>query len=96
MFFSTSVFSQKIIKHKIKSGESILGLALKYKVSEKSIYELNPKTKGAILSLNQEIKIPNKNFKEKEKKSKKDKKELIVEKKETKDTKKDSKNQTTI
>lgn len=96
LFFSTSVFSQKIIKHKIKSGESILGLALKYKVSEKSIYELNPKTKGAILSLNQEIKIPNKNFKEKEKKSKKDKKELIVEKKKKKDTKKDSKNQTTI
>ena len=79
-FFSISSFSQKIIKHKISKGESILGLAIKYDVSEKDIYELNPKTKGALLQLNQELRIPNKKFKEKEKPSKKDKKELLVEK----------------
>ncbi len=80
LFFSISSFSQKVIKHKIKSGESILGLAIKYGVSEKDIYELNPKTKGALLQLNQELRIPNKKFKEKEKPSKKDKKELLAEK----------------
>ncbi len=79
-FFSISSFSQKIIKHKISKGESILGLAIKYDVSEKDIYELNPKTKGALLQLNQELRIPNKKFKEKEKPSKKDKIELLVEK----------------
>lgn len=80
LFFSISSFSQKVIKHKIKSGESILGLAIKYGVSEKDIYELNPKTKGALLQLNQELRIPNKKNKEKEKPSKKDKKELLAEK----------------
>ncbi len=93
LFCSGNVFSQKILKHKIKSGESILGLALKYKVSEKSIYELNPKTKGAILRLNEEIKIPNKNFKEKEKKSKK---ELAAEKKDKKESLKEAKDKKTV
>ena len=85
LFFSISSFSQKVIKHKIKSGESILGLAIKYGVSEKDIYELNPKTKGALLQLNQELRIPNKKFKEKEKPSKKDKKEVVPEKNKKKD-----------
>jgi LysM repeat protein len=80
LFFSISSFSQKVIKHKISKGETILGLAIKYGVSEKEIYDLNPKTKGALLQLNQEIRIPNKKSKEKEKTSKKDKKELVVEK----------------
>ncbi len=80
LFFSISSFSQKVIKHKISKGETILGLAIKYGVSEKEIYELNPKTKGALLQLNQEIRIPNKKNKEKEKPSKKDKKEVVAEK----------------
>lgn len=80
LFFSISSFSQKVIKHKISKGETILALALKYNVSEKDIYEMNPKTKGALLQLNQELRIPNKKFKEKEKPSKKDKKELLAEK----------------
>ena len=80
IFFSISSFSQKVIKHKISKGETILGLAIKYGVSEKEIYELNPKTKGALLQLNQEIRIPNKKNKEKEKPSKKDKKEVVAEK----------------
>ena len=67
LFFSISSFSQKVIKHKISKGETILGLAIKYGVSEKEIYELNPKTKGALLQLNQEIRIPNKKNKEKQK-----------------------------
>ena len=87
LFFSISSFSQKVIKHKIKSGESILGLAIKYGVSEKDIYELNPKSKGALLQLNQELRIPNKKFKEKEKPSKKDKKELLSEKNKKKEIK---------
>ena len=80
LFFSISSFSQKVIKHKIKSGETILGLSIKYNVSEKDIYELNPKTKGALLQLNQDLRIPNKKFKEKEKPLKKDKKEVVLEK----------------
>ena len=65
LFFSVSAFSQKVIKHKISKGETILALALKYNVSEKDIYKLNPKTKGSLLQLNQELRIPNKKFKEK-------------------------------
>lgn len=80
-FFTLSAFSQKVIKHKISKGETILGLAIKYDVSEKDIYDLNPKTKGALLQLDQVIRIPNKKFKEKEKTSKKDKKEKLVDKK---------------
>jgi len=80
LFFSLSAFSQKVIKHKISKGETILGLAIKYDVSEKDIYELNPKAKGALLQLNQVLRIPNKKFKEKEKPSKVDKKEKLVDK----------------
>lgn len=79
-FFSLAAFSQKVIKHKISKGETILGLAIKYDVSEKDIYELNPKAKGALLQLNQVLRIPNKKFKEKEKPSKVDKKEKLVDK----------------
>lgn len=82
LFSCMNAFSQKVIKHKIKSGESIYGLALKYDVTEKEIYALNPKAKGALLQLNQVISVPNKKFKEKEKPAKKDKKEVLVEKKE--------------
>jgi len=77
-FFSITAFSQKVIKHKIAKGETILGLAIKYDVSEKDIYELNPKTKGALLQLDQVLRIPNKKYKEKEKPSKKEKKEKLV------------------
>jgi LysM repeat protein len=77
-FFSITAFSQKVIKHKIAKGETILGLAIKYDVSEKDIYELNPKTKGALLQLDQVLRIPNKKHKEKEKPSKKEKKEKLV------------------
>jgi cell wall-associated NlpC family hydrolase len=81
LFSSVDAFSQKIIKHKIKSGESIYGIALKYDLTEKEMYAANPKTKGALLQLGQIINIPNKKYKEQEKPSKKDKKELIIEKK---------------
>jgi len=81
-FSSVNSFSQKVIKHKIKSGESIYGLALKYDLTEKEIYALNPKTKGSLLQLGQVISIPNKKYKEKAKAPKKDKKELVINKKE--------------
>jgi LysM repeat protein len=79
-FISLAAVSQKVIKHKISKGETILALAIKYDVSEKDIYELNPKAKGALLQLNQVLRIPNKKFKEKEKPSKLDKKEKLVDK----------------
>ncbi|WP_158527034.1 C40 family peptidase [Flavobacterium aciduliphilum] len=71
LVFSVQVQAQKIIKHKIKSGESIYGLALKYDLTEKEIYAVNPKTKGALLQLGQVVNIPNKKYKEKSKPSKK-------------------------
>jgi cell wall-associated NlpC family hydrolase len=85
LFCSINAFSQKIIKHKIKSGESIYGLALKYDLTEKEMYAANPKTKGALLQLGQVVNIPNKKYREKVKPVKKDKKELVVEKKEKKE-----------
>ena len=85
LFCSASAFSQKIIKHKIKSGESIYGLALKYDLTEKEMYAANPKTKGALLQLGQVVNIPNNKYKEKVKPAKKEKKEQIAEKKEKKD-----------
>jgi len=85
LFCFTSVFSQKIIKHKIKSGESIYGLALKYDLTEKEMYAANPKTKGALLQLGQVVNIPNKKYKEKAKPTKKEKKEQLAEKKEKKE-----------
>ncbi|MEC4003905.1 LysM peptidoglycan-binding domain-containing protein [Flavobacterium sp. SUN052] len=77
LFFNLNVFSQKIIKHKIKNGESIYGLALKYDLTEKEMYAANPKTKGALLQLGQVVNIPNKKYKEKEKKEKVKPKEKV-------------------
>jgi cell wall-associated NlpC family hydrolase len=73
LFLSTQTFAQKIIKHKVKSGESIYSIAKKYDVTQSEIFDLNPKLKGAVLGLNAEVKIPNKKFKEKEKATKKEK-----------------------
>ena len=69
LFFSSSmVFSYFIIKHTVVEGESIYSIAKKYKVSESDIYELNPKSKGALLQLKTVLLIPNKNSKSKDKK----------------------------
>ncbi len=92
LFSSLNVFSQKVIKHKITKGESIYFLALKYDVTEKEIYDLNPKAKGSLLQLNQVIKVPNKKFKPKEKKEKladKGKKEIKEKESKEKITKKE-------
>lgn len=59
----TAVFSQKIIKHSVKSGESIYSIAKKYDVTEKEVFELNPKLKGSILGLKTVVQIPNKKYK---------------------------------
>jgi cell wall-associated NlpC family hydrolase len=80
LFFSVQTFAQKIIKHKVKSGESIYSISKKYDVTQSEIYDMNPKLKGAVLGLNAEVKIPNKKFKEQEKVTKKevsDKKEIL-------------------
>ncbi|WP_445715333.1 LysM peptidoglycan-binding domain-containing protein [Flavobacterium sp.] len=58
-------FSQKTIKHSVASGESIYSIAKKYGVSESDIYELNPKSKGALLQLKTVLLIPNKKNKSK-------------------------------
>jgi len=78
LFLSAPTFAQKVIKHKVKSGESIYSIAKKYDVTQSEIFDLNPKLKGALLGLNAEVKIPNKKYKEKEKVAKKE----ILEKKE--------------
>lgn len=62
-FCSGVVFSQKTIKHTVVSGESIYSIAKKYDVSESDIYELNPKSKGALLQLKTVLIIPNKKSK---------------------------------
>ncbi|MFN7045564.1 MAG: LysM peptidoglycan-binding domain-containing protein [Flavobacterium sp.] len=67
-FCSSIVFSQKTIKHTVIEGESIYLIAKKYKVSESDIYELNPKSKGALLQLKTVLLIPNKNPKSKDNK----------------------------
>lgn len=65
LFCSGVVFSQKTIKHTVVSGESIYSIAKKYDVSESDIYELNPKSKGALLQLKTVLLIPNKKSKSK-------------------------------
>ena len=64
-FCSGVVFSQKTIKHTVVSGESVYSIAKKYDVSESEIYELNPKSKGALLQLKTVLLIPNKKSKSK-------------------------------
>jgi LysM repeat protein len=70
LFFlgSSFVYSQKTIKHTVVEGESIYSIAKKYKVSESDIYELNPKSKGALLQLKTVLLIPNKKIKSSDKK----------------------------
>ena len=77
-FVSANSFAQKIIKHNVKSGESIYSIAKKYDVTQAEIFDLNPKLKGAVLGLKQEVKIPNKKYKPEEKKPKVAKKEAVV------------------
>ena len=67
-FCSSIVFSQKTIKHTVVEGESFYSIAKKYKVSESDIYELNPKSKGALLQLKTVLLIPNKKSNSKDKK----------------------------
>lgn len=60
-FLSTvTLFSQKITKHTVVEGESIYVIAKKYGVTESDIYELNPKSKGALLQLKTVLLIPSK------------------------------------
>ncbi len=74
----STAFAQKVIKHKVKSGESIYSIARKYDVTEKDVYELNPRLKGKVLSLKTVVEIPNRKYKEEEKKVKESKKEIVV------------------
>jgi len=58
VFYHTATFSQNVIKHRVKTGESIYSLAKKYDVKVADIYELNPKLKGSVLGLNTVVSIP--------------------------------------
>lgn len=78
LFCGFTSFGQKVIKHKVKSGESIYSIARKYDVTEKEIYELNPKLKNKVLGLKTVVEIPNKKYKEEVKKPKEPKKEVLV------------------
>ncbi len=75
LFCGVASFGQKVIKHKVKSGESIYSIARKYDVTEKDIYQLNPDLKGKVLGLKTVVEIPNKKYKEEAKKPKESKKE---------------------
>jgi cell wall-associated NlpC family hydrolase len=78
-FCGTAVFSQNVIKHKVKSGESIYSLAKKYDVKVADIYELNPSLKGSVLGLNAVVSIPNSKSVKEEKPSKIEKATIAVE-----------------
>lgn len=61
LFFLLSnsfAFAQKTTKHKVVSGDSFYSIAKKYGVTESDIYELNPKSKGKTLQLNDILIIP--------------------------------------
>ena len=77
---TTTVFSQeKFITHKIAQGETISSIAKQYHVSQKVIFNLNPKASG-VLKLNTILKIPNKKYKKEVAKQ-----ELVQQKKNTKE-----------
>lgn len=77
LFFGSTSYGQKVIKHKVSKGESIYSIARKYDVTEKEIYELNPKLKGTVLGLKTEVKILNRKYKAEEQKPKEPKKEVV-------------------
>jgi peptidoglycan DL-endopeptidase LytE len=57
-YISSTVFSQEnYIKHTIKQGDNITGIAAQYNVKPSDIYKLNPKAKG-ILKLYSVLQIP--------------------------------------
>lgn len=60
VLFTTSLFSQNFIKHKVTQGETITSIAQKYKVTPFDIYQLNPDAKNGI-QIDAEILIPKKN-----------------------------------
>lgn len=60
LLFTFKGFSQEKIKHVVSEGESIYSIAKKYDVKVSEIYQLNPKAKGAVLSLKSVLWIPSK------------------------------------
>lgn len=55
-------FGQKVIKHKVAKGETIYGIAKKYKLKETEIYALNPGVKNKPLQLKTILILPNKAY----------------------------------
>lgn len=55
-------FGQETIKHKVSKGETIYGIAKKYKLKEADIYALNPGVKNKPLQLKTVLMLPNKAF----------------------------------
>lgn len=77
-FYGTVSFSQNVIKHKVKSGESIYSIAKKYDIKVSEIYELNPNLKEKVLGLNAIVNIPKSKSSEEEKTRKVEKKEIVL------------------
>lgn len=57
LFATFLINAQQKIKHKVVQGESVYSIAKKYNVTEKEIFDLNPKAKG-VLALDMELIIP--------------------------------------
>lgn len=55
-------FGQEVIKHKVAKGETIYGIAKKYKLKETEIYALNPAVKNKPLQLKTILILPNKAY----------------------------------
>lgn len=53
-------FGQETINHKVISGETVYGIAQKYQVKEKDIWNNNPEIKKKTLQIGMVLKIPNK------------------------------------
>lgn len=74
--FNFVTFSQSLIEHKVKKGETIYAIAKKYQVKQVEILKLNSLTKDETLKVNILLKIPNKNNKSEESKEPVSKTEL--------------------
>lgn len=51
--------AQNTIKHKVTSGETVYGIAKKYKVKESVIFDANPKIKNKPLQIGTVLSVPN-------------------------------------
>jgi len=58
LLISIQVINSQELKHKVSSGETVYGIAKKYKVKEKDIFEANPSIKNKLLAIGKVLIIP--------------------------------------